>query len=366
MKKVLLSITVIFIMVACGTNQDGFVIRGTIEGFNEGTAILQQRKNSEFIALDSSSILKGKFEFAGSLKLPEMCYISINDTLPKLKLFVENSRISIIAHIDSLRNPVIEGSAIQTKLDVYNKKMKPFNDQLRSNYKEFLNAYKEGEIEKAKALEMKFDQIADEQKKISMEVVAQNSNNVLAPYLIWGTLAYDLYVDELSEIASKFSQEIAESIYVIQINNHISVLKKVAVGQPFTDIQMEDPEGNIKKLSDLEGKLVLVDFWASWCGPCRRENPNVVKLYHEYKDRNFDIFGVSLDTDGDKWKKAIADDGLAWHHVSDLDGWNNAAGKLYGVRAIPHTVLISPEGIILDINIKGDELRKKVEELTAS
>jgi peroxiredoxin len=144
------------------------------------------------------------------------------------------------------------------------------------------------------------------------------------------------------------------------------VLKKVAIGQPFIDIVMEDPEGNIKKLSDLKGKLVLVDFWASWCRPCRQENPNVVALYNEYKVKNFDIFGVSFDNDGDKWKKAIDDDSLTWHHVSDLKGWNSAAGKLYGVRAIPHTVLVSPDGIILDKNLRGEELRKKVQELTSS
>lgn len=366
MKRVLLAITTIVIFGACEINQKGYVIQGSINVYDAGIAILKQRKNSEFVKLDSSVITKGKFEFIGSLKLPEMYYISINDTLPHLRLFAENSRISIDVHVDSLRNPEINGSSVQAKLDAYNEKMLPFNEQLRLSYKEYLKADKEGEKEKAKELEMKFDQISDDQKKVALGVVAQNSDNVLAPYLVWGTLVYDLSIDELSKLASGFSPEIKESIYVDQINNHISVLKKVAIGEPFTDIVMEDPEGNIKKLSDLEGKLVLIDFWASWCRPCRQENPNVVALYNEYKGKNFDIFGISFDKDGDKWKKAIDDDDLTWHHVSDLKGWNSAAGKIYGVRAIPHTILISPDGIILAKNLRGEELRKKVQELTSS
>jgi peroxiredoxin len=365
MKRVLLAITMLLFFDACDTNPDGFIINGTIDGLNDGLAVLQQRRNSEFVSLDSCTIVQGKFKFAGHLDLPEMCYISIHDTLPHLRLFVENSRISIDGHIDSLRNPIITGSGTQANLDAYNEKMKPYNERLRSTYKAFLKAKNEGEIEKAQELEMKFDQIEEAQKETALEMVAQNSDNVLAPYLVWGTLAYDLSLEELRKLTSRFSPEIAESIYVVQINDHISVLNKVAIGQPYRDIVLEDPEGNIKKLSDLEGKLILVDFWASWCGPCRRENPNVVALYNEFKDKNFDIFGVSFDRDGVKWKQAIEEDQMTWHHVSDLAGWNSAAGKLYGVRAIPHTVLISPEGIIIEKNLRGEALRSKVAELTS-
>ena len=167
----------------------------------------------------------------------------------------------------------------------------------------------------------------------------------------------------MEELLSSFSPVIDNSIYVSQIKNHVATLKTVDIGQPMVDIAMLDTLGNTIKLSDLKGKLVLVDFWASWCGPCRRENPNVVALYNEYKDRNFEIFGVSFDNSDDKWRKAIQDDKLTWVHVSDLQGWNSAAGKLYGVRSIPHTVLINEEGIIIEKNLRGDALRKKVAEL---
>ena len=116
-------------------------------------------------------------------------------------------------------------------------------------------------------------------------------------------------------------------------------------------------------LSDLRGKIVLVDFWASWCGPCRRENPNVVRMYNKYKDKGFDILGVSLDKTQDRWLQAIEQDGLEWHHVSDLKGWSNEVAQAYGVRSIPHTILLDQEGRIIARNLRGQALEEKLEEL---
>ena len=130
------------------------------------------------------------------------------------------------------------------------------------------------------------------------------------------------------------------------------------------EISMKDTEGNTRHLSDLRGKVVLIDFWASWCGPCRRENPNVVKLYKKYHDRGFEIYSVSLDKEKSAWLKAIKDDGLVWpNHVSDLNGWTSSGGKTYGIMSVPSTVLVDKDGKIIARNLRGSELEKKLSEI---
>jgi len=141
---------------------------------------------------------------------------------------------------------------------------------------------------------------------------------------------------------------------------------KLAKGEVAPDFTQNTPEGTPLTLSSLRGKVILIDFWASWCGPCRKENPNVVRLYNQYKDKGFDILGVSLDRAKDRWVKAIEKDGLPWHHVSDLRGWSNVVAQTYGVRSIPHTVLLDREGRIIARNLKGAQLEYQVDQLLKS
>jgi peroxiredoxin len=141
------------------------------------------------------------------------------------------------------------------------------------------------------------------------------------------------------------------------------LLAASAVGQKAPDFSQAQPDGTPLSLSELEGQLVLIDFWASWCGPCRRENPNVVKLYDRFHDKGFEILGVSLDDDRDSWLEAIEADGLRWKHVSDLGGWSNVVAKQYAVNSIPHTVLVGPDGVIIAKNLRGAELEAKVAEI---
>lgn len=141
-------------------------------------------------------------------------------------------------------------------------------------------------------------------------------------------------------------------------------LRATMVGIEAPDIALADPDGNIRRLSDLRGKVVLIDFWASWCRPCRMENPNVVRLYEAYHDKGFEIFSVSLDNNRDAWLKAIAADHLEWpNHVSDLRGWASAGGRLYGVQSIPATVLVAPDGTVLARNLRGQQLENKLKEI---
>ena len=143
--------------------------------------------------------------------------------------------------------------------------------------------------------------------------------------------------------------------------DRVEILRSVQIGQPAPDFTQNDTAGNPLTLSSLKGKYLLVDFWASWCSPCRTENPNVVEAWKKYHKKGFDILGVSLDRNRDKWIEAIDKDDLTWNHVSDLQYWSNAAAKLYGVNLIPANVLLDPEGIIIGRNLKGEDLQLELE-----
>ncbi|MCX6273210.1 MAG: TlpA disulfide reductase family protein [Bacteroidetes bacterium] len=167
---------------------------------------------------------------------------------------------------------------------------------------------------------------------------------------------YDLYD---KGVFSKYPN----NIYVQELHRKVEAERKVGVGSIAPDIVMPNPEGQEVKLSSLRGKIVLIDFWASWCGPCRKENPNVVAMYNKYHEKGFEVFGVSLDRDGAKWKEAIKNDGLVWNQVSDLLYWKSAAALLYGVGAIPCTFLLDKEGRIIGKKLRGETLEKKLQEL---
>lgn len=173
----------------------------------------------------------------------------------------------------------------------------------------------------------------------------------------------DKHIDLFISSADKFKREWPTYSYTKELNNQVEKLKVTAVGQIAPEISLANPNGQIVKLSSLRGKYVLIDFWAKWCGPCRRENPNVVKAYKRFKEKGFEVFGVSLDRNKEDWVKAIAEDGLTWTHVSDLKYFESQAAKDYNINAIPFSILLDKSGKIIAKNLRGAALEKKLEEV---
>lgn len=196
-------------------------------------------------------------------------------------------------------------------------------------------------------------------------LIRQYSTELMSAFLVtFFEQAFDQYYDLYKTVRDGTKPRYPNNEFVKHVDQRVNSV--IAVGSEAPDIVLPDPEGHDRRLSDLRGKVVLIDFWASWCRPCRAENPNVVRLYHAYKDRGFEIFSVSLDNSRDAWLKAIQADGLVWpNHVSDLRGWSSAGGRLYGIMSIPATVLVDREGRVVARNLRGQQLEMKLKELFA-
>lgn len=195
------------------------------------------------------------------------------------------------------------------------------------------------------------------------ELLRKNKNTLIAAFLVtFFENDLDNHAMLYTEVRDALQGRYPSDPFVQHLNDKLKGL--LVPGMMAPEIAMSDPYGNTRKLSDLRGHVVMIDFWASWCSPCRRENPNVVKLYHKYHDRGFEIYSVSLDKARDQWVKAIQDDGLVWpDHVSDLQGWTSTGGAAYGIMSVPATVLVDPEGKIIARNLRGAELERKLEEI---
>lgn len=351
-------------LIAACTAEPHYVVTGKIDGADSIMFLLQKRERGQVVTIDSALARKGSFKMkGGAVKYPEMVLLAARNTRSRVQFYLENSQINITGKLDSLFDARVSGSKTQDEYTGFIKSNKPLNEKYSKLYEEYQAAQQSGDTAKVSQIEKQALEIENEITALQKDFVKNNPSSFVSPMILSG-LSVSLDGAEIEGYINAMDTAVANTETVKTLKEKAEKMKAVAVGQKAPDFTLNDPEGKpVSLYSKVGAKLLLVDFWAAWCGPCRRENPNVVKVYKEFNKKGFDVFGVSLDQRRDDWVKAISDDKLTWTHVSDLQYWNSAAANLYAVSSIPANFLLDENGVIIAKNLREDALYNKVKEI---
>lgn len=364
MKKIIYVTLIALMAGACSSSGPGYVVKGDIEGSDSLTFYLQKRDAGKTVNIDSAVSRKGSFTMkGGEIEYPQLVQLVAGDTRKKTPFYLENSKIKIEGTLDSLFDAEITGSKTHDEYNAFVKSNSPMTDEYTKLYSDYQAARQANDTAKVAEIEKRADELQKQMIENQKNFVKNNPSSYVSPSLLSG-LAYEMEASELESIISNFDTAIANLPQIRALSERARVMKAVSIGQKAPDFTLNDVNGNPVSLSSKLGpKLLLLDFWAAWCVPCRQENPNVVNVYKEFNKKGFDVFGVSLDQTKEDWLKAIEDDKLTWTHVSDLQFWNNAAAKLYAVQGIPANFLLDETGTIIGRNLRGQDLYNKVKEV---
>ncbi|MEN8204170.1 MAG: TlpA disulfide reductase family protein, partial [Bacteroidota bacterium] len=334
-------------MSSCSKNPDTYTIRVDLEGSEGKWVKLMAMEDRNYITFDSVLVeTSAPSVMSKAVEGINTMYLSVEGEQESLKLLIENRSYDISG---SLEDPVISsGSKAQNDLNDYNKKIGPVTGQMA----ELVAKLRSGDnATRRDSLLGAYYALNDKKSAIDSAYIAENPSSFASVLALRGTF-YMLDIDGLEAALTGLDTPLHQMEEYSYMYGKLERMKAVDIGQSYTDFGLPTPDGGSLKVSDVhKGNVMLIDFWASWCGPCRRANPEVVAIYSDYRDKGFEILGVSLDRDAASWQKAIEDDNLTWPHISDLKYWNSEGAELYGVPAIPHTVLIDREGRIIAKNL---------------
>ncbi len=349
---------------------DGYVITGKVkQPLSKAKIQLWKIKDNELVPVDSVALDKNNtYTFKGSVKEADFYVLNFYNT-QKVLIVLENAPVTVDVDGNSSTGAVtMKGTPALEDMQKLNTWMSGVQQKMGGLQKEMQTAALSKSESGRQNVEKKVAALRDGNTKEFKRIISEMKPSLAVWYALNnGVLNPEEEYKFLLPIVNNLKKAMPTSHYAPEFNTYAAQLeefgKALQIGQEAPDIALNTPDGKPVKLSSLRGKYVLIDFWASWCGPCRMENPNVVRIYNKYKDKKFEIYGVSLDRNREDWLKAIEKDQLTWLHVSDLKFWSSEGAKTYGVRSIPATYLVDPKGKIIAKNLRGETLEAKLNEV---
>lgn len=356
MKKILLALCLLPAAVFAQTK--GFTLTGKVEGLADGTVKITSTQDPNQ-AIASAEAKAGSFVLNGSVPEPGLYFLVMNGEQPQY-IFLENKAININGSKADIKHLAVEGSTSHKDFEAFRSEFDPLFNQLNILAADLQRA--PDEAAKGQIMQ-RFDSVASVVNKTVDRFIVARPSSFVSPMLLTITAQLNRNPLQLEASFNQLAPEVRSSALGKQLAQLIAAGKVGTIGSDALEFSQADTAGKAVSLSSFRGKYVLVDFWASWCRPCRLENPNLVKAFQKFKNKNFTVLGISLDQDKAAWVKAIEKDKLTWTQLSDLQQWNNAVAQMYHVQSIPQNFLIDPQGKIVAKDLRGEDLEKKLCEL---